>query len=238
MCQLGSQKLDETTVKLNAFTKKAAEYKHSQGLGVSIESPKGSTLFLQPEFVRTFGTMSKPKPGWMFYLSEGCQLHVSYPGDDDPGRPIQSAVVWLANVDLSSMEMRCKKSAALAARTHEHIHARGTMRAKGEGTQRGAEFPGKYTGVQGTVYARACREFCWSKKCYRGREQKTELQKLADRSPVANRTASAEVTYYTSGIHKFLIRGNDECVDLDGDQDRASPLLEGRPSALSAGARV
>ena len=45
MCQLGSQKLDETTIRLNEFTRKVAEYQHSQKLGGSLENPKGSTLF-------------------------------------------------------------------------------------------------------------------------------------------------------------------------------------------------
>lgn len=44
---------------------------------------------------------------------------------------------------------------------------------------------------------------------------------MADLSLVANQTASAEVSYYTSGIRQFLIKGKDECVDVDGDQDRA-----------------
>lgn len=85
ICLLGSRQLDEMTVKLNEFTRKIAEYQHSQKLGVSIENPKGSLLFQQPPFEKTFGTMSEPKIGWMFYRSEGCQFHVQYPGADAPG---------------------------------------------------------------------------------------------------------------------------------------------------------
>ena len=80
MCLLGSRQLDEMTVKLNEFTRKVAEYQHSQKLGVSIENPKGSFLFQQPAFEKTFGMMSKPKAGWMFYRPEGHQFHVQYPG--------------------------------------------------------------------------------------------------------------------------------------------------------------
>ena len=112
--------------------------------------PKGSLLFQQPTFVKTFGTLLEPKPGWRFYRSEGCQLHVCYPGADAPGQPILKAVVWLANFDLSALELRCKNSSALVDCTHEHIHARGTMRVEGEGTQRVAQYTGRYNAVQGS----------------------------------------------------------------------------------------
>ena len=192
--------------------------------------------------------MSETKPGWMFYRSKGCQLHVHYPGEDDPGRPIQKAVIWLVNPDLSSIELRSKNAAALADNTHEHVHARGIMYVKGEGSQRVAQYTGQCTGVQGAVYAKACRKLCWSKDCYR-REHKdknekghrTELQQSAVLSAVANQSASSDVTYHTAGIRQFLIKGNDVCIDLDGNENRASLLLKGGaclvPSAPSAGAR-
>ena len=44
MCQLGSQKLNETTIKLNEFARKVTEYQHSQKLGVYIGNPKGQHL--------------------------------------------------------------------------------------------------------------------------------------------------------------------------------------------------
>ena len=65
--------------------RKVAVHQRAEQLGVSIENPKGSLLFKQAKYVKTFGTIDSPKPGWSFYRSEGCQFKVVYPGRDDPG---------------------------------------------------------------------------------------------------------------------------------------------------------
>ena len=242
MCLLGSRSVDDTTHKLNEFTRKVAEHQHERKRGVSIENPKGSLLFQQPAFVKTFGTLLEPKPGWRFYRSEGCQFHVRYPGADALGQPINKPVVWLANFDLSALELRCKNSSALVDCTHEHAHARGTMRVEGEGTQRVAQYTGRYNAVQGSVYAKACERFC-AECARRTHEDDTasELQRLADKSPVATGRGNAK-KYKAGGVKQFLLKGNDECVDLDGVEHRVSPLQDFgtclEPSERSAGVRM
>ena len=125
MCRIGKGEIDAATSMQNQFTAMVASHQAEHGLGASVENPKGSLLVDQPEMQAVFGTMDTPKPGWSFYRSEGCQLHVVYPGRDDPGRPIHKACLWISNFDLSSMELRCGRPAALLPTTHEHKHARG-----------------------------------------------------------------------------------------------------------------
>ena len=89
MCQIGPRDIDAATEAQNNFSWMVCTHQDAQGLGASLENPKGSLLLQQPKFVESFGAIGNPKPGWAFYRSEGCQLHVVYPGKDDPGRPIQ-----------------------------------------------------------------------------------------------------------------------------------------------------
>ena len=89
MCMIGPRALDKSTLAQNQFTVTVARHQHEEGLGVSIENPKGSLLFEQDEIKELAGTLTRPKAGWSFYRSEGCQLGVTYPGSDtDHGKPI------------------------------------------------------------------------------------------------------------------------------------------------------
>ena len=126
-----------------------------------------------------------------------------YPGRDEPGCPIQKACVWVANFDLSPLELRCRKPAALVPCTHQHRHARGCMYVDGVGSRSVAAFPAAYTPAQGAVYAKACQNFCETLKSSSaknrktpkssGSGRKTKLQTLADRSPVARGEKQTEV---------------------------------------------
>ena len=213
------------------MTWKVATHQQAEGLGVSIENPKGGLLQYQPEFVKTFGTMGDPKPGWYFYRSEGCQLKVAYPGIEDPGRPIQKATFWLTNLDLSSMELRCRKPGALLGTSHYHRHALGGMMVPGEGWRSVANYTGKYTAEHGAVYAKPCRAFCETVN-RKVKRPATALTSLADRSTVArgedpSKTDSSDdaCNYRHHGTRQFLLSGEDQCYDLVKESHRSSPLL-------------
>ena len=89
MSVVGSRKIDSATEAQNEFTWKVAMHQNAEGLGVSIENPKSSSLKYQPKFQETFGLVGASKPGWNYYTSDGCQLHVIYPGRDSPGTPLR-----------------------------------------------------------------------------------------------------------------------------------------------------
>ena len=158
MCLLGPRQVDKETKMQNEFTKKVALHQAGEGLGASIENPKGSLLFDEPEIVGTFGTVDAPKTPWSFYRSEGCQFKFQYPGEDDPGRPILKAHCWIANFDLSALELRCKQPAALLGASHEHRHARGGMHVRGVGQVSLTNYTGKYTAELATVYAKEVKK--------------------------------------------------------------------------------
>ena len=84
------------------------DHQEEQGLGASLENPKVSLLFEQTDYVKKLGCKEKPKVPWRFYESAGCQLHVNYPGEDEPGKPIQKAQIWVANFDLEPMEISAR----------------------------------------------------------------------------------------------------------------------------------
>ena len=142
-----------------AFTRKVAEHQAEHGFGVSIENPRTSNLVRRPEIIAFCGSPATPKPGWSFYQSDGCQLQVVYPGDDNPGQPIQKSTYWIANFDLSSLELRCRHPNALMGSTHEHKHARGTMKVQGK-TASVAEHTGRYSSALGALYGKCVRSFC------------------------------------------------------------------------------
>jgi len=237
MCLLGAGELDDATRAQNEFTWTVAMHQKAEGLGCSVENPKGSKLFQETKYVRDFGTLGTPKPGWSFYRLEGCQFKVIYPGNDDPGRPIQKALVWLANYDLSCLESRCRKPAALVGTSHEHRHARGGMHVECEGWKSVAAYTGKYTAELGTVFAKACHAFV-AETSRRSERVDTRLKTLADKSLVAKEQGAPISICH--GTPQFALQSDDKCVDLIGDSHRRSPLLLREPSlepAASGGAK-
>ena len=73
MCAIGQGQVDKATQAQNDFTWRVATHQHAHGRGASIENPKGSSLPKQPKFEETFGRLGRPKPGWAFYRTDGCQ---------------------------------------------------------------------------------------------------------------------------------------------------------------------
>ena len=94
MCKIGARSIDESTEAQNEFTLKVALHQHEEGLGASVENPKGTLLYRQRKFVKHFGTPEDPKPGWSFYTSDGCQFQVVCPGRDDHERLPEPANNW------------------------------------------------------------------------------------------------------------------------------------------------
>jgi len=247
MSQMGQRDIDPDTRRQNEFTRKVALHQDAEGLGASVENPRGSMLTEQKEFVESFGNFDAPKLGWAFYREEGCQLRVVYPGRDEPGRPIQKAVFWMANFDLSAMELRCRYPAALAGAGHKHRHIRGTMYVEGEGSQSVASYTGKYVPEQATVYAKSVATFCKNTeritgpRRWRSLEWCTELLRLANTSKVASLKQPESEPTETLGAHaghgkQYLLCQDGQCIDLDSGSSGALQPSEPRHFCPAAGA--
>ena len=126
---------------------------------------------------------------------------------------MQKALVWLANFDLSCMELRCRKPAALVGSSHEHRHVRGGMHVECVGHRNVASYTGKYTAELGAVYAKAVRAFVCSTT--RSNRVSTRLRTLADRSPVARGAAPVEQVECRKVISapQYLLHSNDVCFE-------------------------
>ena len=145
MCKIGPREVDRATEAQNEFTWQIADHQQAERLGVSVENPKGSLLYKQAKYVKSFGTPGDPRPGWSFYMSDGCQLQVVCDGRADYQRPMLKQATWLANFDLSGMELHCRTPNALAGASHEHKQIRGSMYVEGEGSCSVAQASGRYS---------------------------------------------------------------------------------------------
>ena len=71
------------------------------------------------------------------------------------GMPIQKEQQWLANFSLSAFGLRCRNPKALVGASHDHLHARGSMKMPDGKWLSVARFTGKYTAPAGALYARS-----------------------------------------------------------------------------------
>ena len=159
MCRLGKQEIDEATKATNEFTKACCEHQLALKLLAGVENPKGTILHSQPDWIAAFGDPATRDNSWKLHELDGCQLGSVYPGDDDFGAPQRKSQVWLANFDLSGMELRCRRPLALAGSSHDHRRIRGRMHVEGKSFEV-AEYSGKYSPELATVYAKEAKRAC------------------------------------------------------------------------------
>ena len=86
----------------------------------------------------------------------------------------ESRRFWLANFDLTGLELRCRRPNALAGSSHEHRRIRGNMKVDGKSFAV-AEYSGKYSQELCAVYAKEAARVCRNteRQVYAGKE--TEL---------------------------------------------------------------
>ena len=102
-----------------------------------------------------------------------------------PGQPMLKSQYWMANFNLSGMELRCRLPLALLGSTHKHAEVRGKMKFEGRSVSV-AEYSGAYSPVQGTLYARSvARAVEGATRPGKRVTFRTELVELAQKSKVA-----------------------------------------------------
>ena len=101
------------------------------------------------------------------------------------------------------------------------------MCVEGWGHQGVARYTGKCTPEMGAVYGKACYQFSSQKERIPVKDRpQTGLRAPADRSPVGRETAAP--VRMSHGTAQFLLCSNDQCIDLIGEEHRATPYS--RPS--------
>jgi hypothetical protein len=83
---------DEETRSLVDFSMKVLEHQDAFGRAGSLENPGASVLFKDKKMQKAFGSIPDGKKGWKFYQTQGCQHNYSFPGVEDPGKPIQKSM--------------------------------------------------------------------------------------------------------------------------------------------------
>ena len=103
-----------------ALAASVADYQLQMGCLHSNEQPKGSMLTDVKEWIQVFGIVAEPVHPWVYHEVDGCMLRAEYPGVDNLGAPMMKPQYWVANFDLSPMEIRRKapQGKALCASGH------------------------------------------------------------------------------------------------------------------------
>ena len=167
LCVIGNREGKEDTAELIKMAIFIAKRQETYGLLFTNENPCGSSLHGRPEWVKALGEARKPKGRWRYAQTTGCQLGLACPAERTSGsntngmkvlgRPIQKHQLWMSSFDLSPMIRECRPAFALKPATHEHQHARGTMKMPDGKWVPIAEYTGRYTAVLGAVSARCLR---------------------------------------------------------------------------------
>jgi hypothetical protein len=108
LCRIG--KHDPTEAEpLVALWKAICLHQEAVGRLASNENPTGSDLVRVGGWAKAFGTPDTVVEPWRYYTSHGCQLHMVYPGVDNPGAPMHKGQDWMANFSLERMVLWCRK---------------------------------------------------------------------------------------------------------------------------------
>jgi hypothetical protein len=91
--------------------------------------------------------------------------------------------IWMANFDLSGVELRCERPFALTPSTDEHRHALGVVAVDGEVGVGVANYIGECVGPQCAIYAKcvavAVRNLSSATRAPREKAADAELRRLA-----------------------------------------------------------
>ena len=230
MSVAGRKEIGDETQARNELSEMILDHQESSGLFCSEENPKGSQLWkIRKE--------KYDEPKWRYFKLDGCQFNATYPGEMKKGAPTLKGTVWLSNMDLGPMELRCRHPCSLQGATHVHEHLRGRDTVDGIRGVPIVEASGKYTKEQAAVYAMCVKNAVDSLPEDPVDENKsTRLYELGKDS----QTAKIPKGHSAAGLRTsgeapkaspaaFLITGSGGVLSLDKDEEE-------EPLAWSCGA--
>ena len=81
-----------------------------QGRRATGQGSVKDTLWQDPAWIQSFGTLCGPRAPWNNVRTDGCQFGLS----------VENGQLWIGNFSLSSCSLRCKRPDALGTALHEH----------------------------------------------------------------------------------------------------------------------
>ncbi|CAK9015546.1 Retrovirus-related Pol polyprotein from transposon opus [Includes: Protease [Durusdinium trenchii] len=156
----------------------------------TVESPTGSQLWSEDDWVRSFGQLASPKPPWQYASTDGCQYGMESKGltDGSFGQPVKKGQIWLSNFCLSEFSLRCGRPDALGQTEHSHRHIKGSVKIEVSG---GTKWMG--CGILSGVYEPACCHAYMS--CLKRTLRRFRARSICQRVPPLEAVSSRNAVY-------------------------------------------
>ncbi|CAK9058285.1 unnamed protein product [Durusdinium trenchii] len=105
---MGQRKPDSNDRSVRELVMRVLAEQEKGGRKGTVESPTGSQLWSEDDWVRSFGQLASPKPPWQYASTDGCQYGMESKGltDGSFGQPVKKGQIWLSNFCLSEFSLR------------------------------------------------------------------------------------------------------------------------------------
>ena len=132
---MGQRKPDSHDRSVRELVMRVLAEQEKGGRKGTVESPTGSQLWSEEDWVRSFGQLASPKPPWQYASTDGCQYGMESKGltDGSFGQPVKKGQIWLSNFCLSEFSLRCGRPDALGQTEHSHRRIKGSVKIEVSG---------------------------------------------------------------------------------------------------------
>ena len=187
---MGQRKPDSNDRSVRELVMRVLAEQEKGGRKGTVESPTGSQLWSEDDWVRSFGQLASPKPPWQYASTDGCQYGMESKGltDGSFGQPVKKGQIWLSNFCLSEFSLRCGRPDALGQTEHSHRHIKGSVKIEVSG---GTKWMG--CGILSGVYEPACCHAYMS--CLKRALRRSPAHSICQRVPPLEAVSSRNAVY-------------------------------------------
>ncbi|CAK9071601.1 unnamed protein product, partial [Durusdinium trenchii] len=187
---MGQRKPDSNDRSVRELVMRVLAEQEKGGRKGTVESPTGSQLWSEDDWVRSFGQLASPKPPWQYASTDGCQYGMESKGltDGSFGQPMKKGQIWLSNFCLSEFSLRCGRPDALGQTEHSHRHIKGSVKIEVSG---GTKWMG--CGILSGVYEPACCHAYMS--CLKRALRRSPAHSICQRVPPLEAVSSRNAVY-------------------------------------------
>ncbi|CAK9069122.1 Pro-Pol polyprotein, partial [Durusdinium trenchii] len=187
---MGQRKPDSNDRSVRELVMRVLAEQEKGGRKGTVESPTGSQLWSEDDWVRSFGQLASPKPPWQYASTDGCQYGMESKGltDGSFGQPVKKGQIWLSNFCLSEFSLRCGRPDALGQIEHSHRHIKGSVKIEVSG---GTKWMG--CGILSGVYEPACCHAYMS--CLKRALRRSPARSICQRVPPLEAVSSRNAVY-------------------------------------------